>query len=61
MRVISIELDLQKEKKFLFCKKKKKNIRLRDIERGNVRKRLSDKFKTINEYINPIESGTYPI
>jgi hypothetical protein len=30
---------------------------LREIERGNVLKRLSHKFKTINECIYPIESG----
>ena len=34
---------------------------LREIERGNVRKRLSLKFKTINDCIAPIVSGMCPI
>jgi hypothetical protein len=59
MRVISIELDLRRKE--YFEKQTAMRFLLRDIERGNVRKRLSDKFKTINECINPIESGTCPI
>jgi len=51
-----VEVFFRKEKKFT-----KNSIRIRDIERGNVRKRLSLRFKTINDCIKPIESGIYPI
>jgi hypothetical protein len=34
---------------------------IQEIEGGNVLKRLSHKFKTINERIYPIESGIFVI
>lgn len=44
------------------CPQKRINdIIIRDIERGSVRKRLSHKFKTINEFMRPIESGILAI
>jgi len=51
-----VEVFFRKEKKFT-----KNSIRIRDIERGNVRKRLSLRFKTINDCTKLIESGIYPI